>query len=74
VILVSREAGSLALPLLVARVGADDANDALALDDLALRADGFDAGADLHGIDSRTRVLGDDATDYRVSRAWTMNG
>src|SRR5262249_20641909 len=36
--------------LLVARVGADDADDALALDDLALRADGFDAGADFHEL------------------------
>jgi hypothetical protein len=38
------------LALLVAWIVADDANDALALDDLALGADGFDAGANFHGI------------------------
>jgi hypothetical protein len=38
----------LTLALLVTSVGADDADDALALDDLALRADGFDAGSNLH--------------------------
>ena len=43
------------LALLVARVGADDANDALALDDLALRANGFDAGSNFHGRCSRAR-------------------
>jgi hypothetical protein len=39
----------LALPLFVASVGADDANDALALDDLALGADWFDGSSYLHG-------------------------
>jgi hypothetical protein len=34
----------------VAAVGADDPDDTLALDDLALRADGFDAGANFHGF------------------------
>jgi hypothetical protein len=38
----------LTLALLVASVGADDADDALALDDFALGANGLDAGANLH--------------------------
>jgi hypothetical protein len=41
----------------VARVAADDANDALALDDLALRADGFDAGSNFHGACSLGLVV-----------------
>ena len=36
------------LALFVARVDTNDANDALALDDLALGADRFDRGSDLH--------------------------
>ena len=39
----------LTLALLVARVGADDANDALALDDLALGTDRFDGCSNFHG-------------------------
>src|SRR5262245_56396458 len=50
-------ARAVALELLVARVAADDADDALALDDLALRANRFDAGADLHG-DARMGSVG----------------
>ena len=38
----------LTLPLLVARVGANHTNDALAANDLALVTDLFDAGANLH--------------------------
>jgi hypothetical protein len=40
---------SVTLPLLVARVLADDANHAAAADDFALVADLLDAGSDLHG-------------------------
>jgi len=43
------DARALTLTLLVPGVAADDADDALALDDLALGADGFDAGSDFHG-------------------------
>jgi hypothetical protein len=38
------------LPLLVARVFAQNANDAAAADDFALLADLLDAGADLHSF------------------------
>jgi hypothetical protein len=41
---------SLTLALLVARVAADDANDALALDDFALHADWFDGCSDFHWL------------------------
>jgi hypothetical protein len=76
------------LALLVARVSADDANNALALDDLALRADRFDAGSNFHGtcslvseaemigevIDVREEVVA--ARDARVMDAQgsTMGG
>jgi hypothetical protein len=50
------DARALALTLLVPGVAADDADDALALDDLALRADGFDAGSDFHGDDLWVRA------------------
>jgi hypothetical protein len=43
----------LALALLVARVVADDAQDAAALHDLALFTDFLDAGSDLHGVLSK---------------------
>jgi hypothetical protein len=40
----------LTLTLLVTRVAADDPDDALALDDLALGTDGFDRCAYLHDL------------------------
>jgi hypothetical protein len=43
----------LTLALLVARVGADDADNTLALDDLALGADGFDRSSNFHGSFSK---------------------
>jgi hypothetical protein len=52
---VARGYPALALTLLVARVAADDANDALALDNLALGADGLDAGSNFHGLFSARR-------------------
>jgi hypothetical protein len=42
--------GPLTLALLVARVAADDADDALALDDLALGANRFDGCSNFHGL------------------------
>jgi hypothetical protein len=39
---------ALPLPLLVARIGADDEHDAPPLDDLALFTHATNAGADLH--------------------------
>ena len=55
----------LTLTLLVTRVGADDANDALALDDLALGADGFDGCSYLHDLFSRAAYR--DSIEGRVS-------
>jgi hypothetical protein len=60
---------ALTLALLVARVVADDADDALALDDLALRADGLDAGANFHGVGSRRRK---ETTLARTFMAWAL--
>src|SRR5579875_423937 len=40
----------LALPLLVARVGADDQHPPVTADHLAVLADRFDAGTDFHGL------------------------
>jgi hypothetical protein len=39
---------SLALPLLVPRIAANDENSSLATDDLAVLADPFDAGTNFH--------------------------
>jgi hypothetical protein len=47
----------LTLALLVARVATDDANDALALDDLALDADRFDGCSDFHGFSLAREVI-----------------
>jgi hypothetical protein len=44
----------LTLPLLVARIGADDVDDALAPHDLTMFTNSLDAGANLHG----TRPIG----------------
>ena len=66
---VALRAEPLALPLLVARVAADDANDALALDDLALGADGFDAGSNFHGFG-----LGEAQVKTTVDRGMTTGG
>src|SRR5688572_12341353 len=52
-----------ALPLLVARVVADDAKDAAALHDLALVADFLDAGSHLHGLPLE---LPDDLSAVRI--------
>jgi len=47
----------LTLTLLVTSVGADDADDALALDYLALGTDGLDGGAYLHNGSFEGRVV-----------------
>ena len=52
----------------MARVGADDADDALALDDLALRANGFDAGSNFHS--GAFEVI----DEIKVGQEWTMRG
>ena len=44
-----------ALTLLVARVGADNANHALALDDLAVAAHLFNRGADFHALSPKLK-------------------
>jgi hypothetical protein len=59
----------LTLALLVARDGADDANDTLALDDLALGADGFDAGSNFHGSALEVVDVG-----FRGDQARKMDG
>jgi hypothetical protein len=41
----------------MARVGADDANDALALDDFALGANRFDGCSNFHGFVSLAEVI-----------------
>lgn len=51
------EGGGLALTLFMARVVADDANNAFATDHFAFVADLFDRRADLHGELRRVRVL-----------------
>ena len=47
---LSKIARSLSLPLLMARVAADDVNATFAADDFAILTNSFDAGSNFHGI------------------------